>query len=262
MSDALKFIKLKVEEGVAIITIDRPPVNALSTETMTEINTVLESCEKDSQVKVLVVTGGGSFAFVAGADVKEINTINSEAEGARLAADGQKIINRIENSKKPVIAAINAVCLGGGNELALACHIRVCSDRAKFGQPEINLGIIPGFGGTQRLARLCGIARARELCLTGDIITAQEAFRIGLVNKVVPDSEVLKQALGIAKKIASKGQIAVQLIQEAIWGGFEKPLKEALELEAKLFGKACATDDKKEGVKAFLEKRQPKFSDK
>lgn len=255
-------VKLKVEEGVGIITIDRPPVNALSTKVMSELNQTLETCEKDAQIKVMVITGAGSFAFVAGADVKEIDGISSESEGSRLASEGQKIIDRIEKSLKPVIAAINAVCLGGGNELALACHMRICSDRAKFGQPEINLGIIPGFGGTQRLSRLCGIARARELCLTGDIITAQEAFRIGLVNRVVPDSEVLKQAVGLAKKIASKGQKSVQLIQEAIWGGFEKPLSEALQLEAKLFGKVCATEDKKEGVKAFLEKRQPKFKDR
>ena len=261
MSDGAQFIKFKVEEGIAIITIDRPPVNALSTATMKELNGVLEQCEKDPQVKVLVITGAGSFAFVAGADVKEIDGIQAEAEGAKLAFEGQKIINRIEKSLKPVIAAINAVCLGGGNELALACHMRISSDRAKFGQPEINLGIIPGFGGTQRLARLCGIAKARELCLTGDIITAQEAFRIGLVNRVVPDNEVLKQAVGLAKKIASKGQRAVQFIQEAISEGTKKSLEEGLELESKLFGKVCATADKKEGVRAFLEKRQPKFVD-
>ncbi len=262
MATETQNVKFKAEEGVGVITIDRPPVNALSMKVMSELNQVLESCEKDSLVKVIVITGAGSFAFVAGADVKEIDAINTEADGARLAAEGQKIIDRIEKSLKPVIAAINAVCLGGGNELAMACHIRICSDRAKFGQPEISLGIIPGFGGTQRLARLSGIARARELCLTGDIITAQEAFRIGLVNHVVPDSEVLKQAIGMAKKIATKGQKAVHLIQEAIWSGFEKPLQEALAVEIKLFGKVCATEDKKEGVKAFLEKRQPKFSDR
>lgn len=255
-------VKLKIEEGIAIVTLDRPPVNALSTSTMKELDAVFDQCQKDSNVKVIIITGAGSFAFVAGADVKEIDGIQAKEEGAKLAFQGQQILNKIERSLKPVIAAINAVCLGGGNELAMACHMRIASDRAKFGQPEINLGIIPGFGGTQRLMRLCGIARARELCLTGDIITAQEAFRIGLVNRVVPDSEVLKQAVGLAKKITSKGQRSVQLIQQAIWEGFQKSLEAGLEYESKLFGEICETSDKKEGVRAFLEKRQPKFTDK
>lgn len=256
-----KYVKLKLDENVAIITIDHPPVNALNLQTMKELNDVFAACEQDVKVKAIVITGAGSFAFVAGADVKLIDKITTAEEGARLAIDGQQILNRIEKSLKPVIAAINAVCLGGGNELAMACHIRVASDRAKLGQPEINLGIIPGFGGTQRLARLCGIARARELCLTGDIITAQEAFRIGLINKVVPDSEVLKQSIGIAKKITVKSAKAIQMIQEAISDGVKKTLEEGLLLEAKLFGKVCETADKNEGVKAFLEKRQPKFTD-
>ncbi|MBI4387768.1 MAG: enoyl-CoA hydratase [Candidatus Omnitrophica bacterium] len=261
MPEQGQVVKLKIDERIAIITIDRPPVNALSSQVMKELETTFESCQNDPQVKVIVVTGAGSFAFVAGADVKEIDAISSEEEGAKLALSGQKIINKIENSKKPVIAAINAVCLGGGNELAMACHMRISSDRAKFGQPEINLGLIPGFGGTQRLARLCGISKARELCLTGDMITAQEAFRIGLVNRVVPDNEVLKQTVALAKKIASKSAQAVQLIQEAISEGMKKSLEEGLAQEGKLFGKVCKTSDKKEGVRAFLEKRQPKFTD-
>lgn len=261
MSEEHPLIKLKVEDAVGIITIDRPPVNALNSQAMTELNSVLEHCEKDDQIKVIVITGAGSFAFIAGADVKEIDKIESADEGARLALQGQAIINRIENSRKPVIAAINAICLGGGNELAMACHLRIASDRAKFGQPEISLGLIPGFGGTQRLARLCGASKARELCLTGDLITAQEALRIGLINRVVPDNEVLKQSVGLAKKIAVKGRVSVQLIQEAISGGIKKSLEEGLQLEAKLFGQVCETADKKEGVRAFLEKRQPKFVD-
>ncbi len=256
-----QLVKLKMEERVAIITIDRPPVNALNSQVMKELDETLEMCQTNPQVKVIVVTGAGSFAFVAGADVKEIDAISSEAEGAQLALAGQKIINKIENSRKPVIAAINAICLGGGNELAMACHMRIASDRAKFGQPEINLGLIPGFGGTQRLARLCGSAKARELCLTGDMVTAQEAFRIGLVNRVVPDNEVLKQAVALAKKIAGKGARAVELIQDAISGGMKTSLEAGLEHEGKLFGKVCATADKKEGVHAFLKKRQPKFTD-
>ncbi|PIQ86317.1 MAG: enoyl-CoA hydratase [Candidatus Omnitrophica bacterium CG11_big_fil_rev_8_21_14_0_20_45_26] len=261
MGDDGKKVKFKLDENVGIITIDRPPVNALSSEVMQQLNETLEKCLSDSNVKVMVITGAGSFAFVAGADVKEINGISDAKEGARLASEGQAILKKIESSKKPVIAAINAVCLGGGNELALACHLRIASDRAKFGQPEINLGIIPGFGGTQRLTRLCGIAKARELCLTGDMVTAQEALRIGLINKMVPDSEVLKQSVGLAKKIAKKGQRAVQLVQQVITEGFSKTLDEGLALEAQLFGEVCTTQDKKEGVQAFLEKRQPNFTD-
>lgn len=256
-----QYVKLKLDENVAIITIDHPPVNALNAQTIKEFNDVFTSCVADPKIKAIVLTGGGSFAFIAGADVKEIDKISKADEGTRLALEGQQILNKVEQSLKPVIAAINAVCLGGGNELAMACHIRVASDRAKFGQPEISLGIIPGFGGTQRLARLCGIARARELCLTGDIITAQEAFRIGLINKVVPDSEVLKQSIGIAKKIAAKSAKAIQLVQEAVYEGMKKSLEDGLALEAKLFGKICETSDKTEGVRAFLEKRQPKFTD-
>ena len=261
MTDEKKFVKLKMDERIAIITIDRPPVNVLSSQVMKELDVTLDACQNDTQVKVIVITGAGSFAFIAGADVKEIDMISSEEEGAKLAIGGQKIINKIENSKKPVIAAINAVCLGGGNELAMACHLRISSDRAKFGQPEINLGLIPGFGGTQRLTRLCGVSKARELCLTGDMITAQEAFRIGLVNRVVPDNEVLKQAIALAKKIAMKSNRSIQFIQEAISEGIQKSLAEGLEYEGKLFGKVCASADKKEGVRAFLEKRQPKFTD-
>jgi len=165
MGDKDQKVKFKLDENVGIITIDRPPVNALSAEVLKQLNETLDQCAHDSNVKVMVLTGAGSFAFVAGADVREIANITDANEGTRLASEGQKILEKIENSTKPVIAAINAVCLGGGNELALACHIRIASDRAKFGQPEINLGIIPGFGGTQRLMRLSGIAKARELSL-------------------------------------------------------------------------------------------------
>ena len=257
-----QFVKVKMDEQVAVVTIDNPPVNILTSKTIAELDQMIGDAEQDPQVKCVVITGAGSLAFIAGADVKEIGAISSSQDGARLALQGQMILNKIEKSKKPVIAAINAICVGGGNELAMACHMRIASDRAKFGQPEISLGIIPGFGGTQRLSRLCGISKARELCLTGDLITAQEALRIGLINRVVPDSEVLKQSVGLAKKIASKGHRAVQLIQEAVWEGSQRSLAEGLKLEAELFGKVCETQDKQEGVRAFLEKRQPKFQDK
>ncbi|MBI4550559.1 MAG: enoyl-CoA hydratase/isomerase family protein, partial [Candidatus Omnitrophica bacterium] len=242
--------------------IDHPPVNVLNSQALLELNQALDDLNADPTVKVVIITGAGPNVFIAGADVKEIAAIEAAGKGEELALKGQTVINKIENSKKVFIAAVNGVCLGGGNELAMACHVRISSDRAKFGQPEILLGIIPGFGGTQRLLRLCGQAKARELVLTGDNVTAQEALRIGLVTKVVPDGEVLKQSLGLAKKIAAKGRRAIELAQEAITEGAKYSLDEALKLEAKLFGKVCETEDKKEGVKAFLEKRQPKFQDR
>lgn len=257
-----QLIKLTKEEAVAVITIDHPPVNVLSSQAMTELNQVVDDILNDAKIKVAIFTGAGPNVFIAGADVKEIGGISASKQAEDLALKGQALINKIERSRKPFIAAINGVCFGGGNELAMACHMRIASDRAKFGQPEILLGIIPGFGGTQRMLRMCGLAKARELILTGDNITAQEAFRIGLLNKVVPDGEVLKQALGLAKKIAAKGRHTVECIQQAITEGAELSLEEGLKLEARLFGKIAETEDMKEGVKAFLEKRQPKFQDR
>ena len=256
-----QYISYTVEEAVATIVINNPPANALSTPVMTELAQVFEEMATNKDVKVVVFTGAGTF-FITGADIKEISTIESAKQGEDLTAKGQGILSKIENLSKSVIAAINGMCLGGGLELAMACHMRVASDRARFGQPEINLGIIPGFGGTQRLSRLVGKAKAIELVLTGDMITAQEAKALGLINKVVPEGEVLKQAQGLAKKIASKGQVAVRLALEAIREGYKKSLEEGLALESKLFGQICMTQDMKEGLKAFIEKRQPKFQGK
>jgi enoyl-CoA hydratase/carnithine racemase len=257
-----EFIRTKIEERVALVTIDRPPVNALNAKAMAELAEAMTELASDPQVKVVVLTGEGkNHTFIAGADVKEIARLQSGPEAESVAQKGQAVIRSIEKMQKPVIAAINSVCLGGGNELAMACHLRVASDRARFGQPEINLGIIPGFGGTQRLARLVGPSKARELILTGDMITAQEAFRIGLVDRVVPDGELLRQALGLAKKIASRSAVAIAHAQEAIREGLEKSLEEGLAHEARLFGKVAESQDMKEGVQAFLEKRQPKFLD-
>lgn len=257
-----KFIKTKMEEGVALVTIDRPPVNALSGEAMQELAQTFEELEKNPSAKVIVLTGESkNMTFVAGADIKEIAALKSPQEAEEIAKRGQAILNRIEKMKKPVIAAINSVCVGGGNELAMACHIRIASDRARFSQPEINLGIIPGFGGTQRLPRLVGPSKARELILSGDMITAQEALRIGLVDRVVPDGELLRQALGFAKKMALKSAVALGYALEAIQEGLARPLEEGLEYEAKLFGKVAESEDMREGIRAFLEKRQPKFQD-
>jgi enoyl-CoA hydratase/carnithine racemase len=256
-----QFIHYSVEDSVATVVINNPPANALSSPVMAEIEQVFDEMASSQQVKVVIFTGSGTF-FITGADIKEIASIKSAKQGEDLTAKGQGVFNKIENLSKPVIAAINGMCLGGGIELAMACHIRVASERARFGQPEINLGIIPGFGGTQRLARLVGQSKAMELILTGDMITAQEAKDLGLLNKVVPDGEVLKQAQGLAKKIASKGQVAVRLALESIRKGCNKSLEEGLALESRFFGQVCTTQDMQEGLKAFIEKRQPRFQDR
>lgn len=255
-----QYLRISKEDAVTVLVIDHPPANALSGKVMQELESAVSEFEKDDVARVLVITGAGNFAFIAGADIRELVQIKSPEEAERLALKGQAVLTKIENLSKPVIAAVNAVCLGGGNELAMACHLRIASDRARFGQPEINLGIIPGFGGTQRLARLCGVSKAIELDLTGDIIPAAEALRIGLVNRVVKDEELMKEAVGMGKRIASKGPKAVSLILDAIRKGISMSLGDGLTYEAKLFGKVCQTRDMKEGLTAFIEKRQPQFT--
>ena len=257
------FVSYEISDHVATVTISNPPANALSTPVMDELKKTFEELSSASAAKVLIITGAGNL-FVAGADIKEIASISSGQTGEALAAKGQAIFNGIERMSKPVIAAINGLfCLGGGLELAMACHIRVAGERVRLGQPEIDLGIIPGFGGTQRLPRLVGMGKALELILTGDRITAQEAKAIGLVDQVVPDAEVLKTARGLARKMASKGQAAVRAAHRAMLDGCpSRSLEEGLALEAKLFGSLCETADMKEGLSAFMEKRQPKFEDR
>jgi enoyl-CoA hydratase len=256
-----QFINYTLEDRVATVTISNPPANVLTTPLVKELDKVFDELSGKEDVKVIILTGSGTL-FVAGADIKEIGSITSSKQGEELALMGQAVFNKIEQMQKPVIAAITGFCLGGGMELAMACHLRVAGDRARMGQPEINLGIIPGFGGTQRLSRLVGKAKAMEIILTGDMINTQEAKALGLVNKVVPEGEVLKQAVGLAKKIASKGKKAIAAAMSAIQEGTMQPLSQGLALEAKLFGRICETSDMKEGVSAFLEKRQPKFQDK
>lgn len=258
----MQFLKVKIEEQIAVVTLDNPPVNILTSKVIEEIDQCFKTLEEDKSVKVIVFTSAGTNAFIAGADIKEIAQINSPDQARKLALMGQSVLNRIEDSKKITIAAVHGVCVGGGCELVMAFHLRVASERAKFGQPEINLGIIPGFGGTQRLARLAGLAKARELILTGDMINAQEAFRIGLVNRVVPDGELIKQTMGLAKKIASKSAVSLQCAELAMRQGIEMKLKDGLNHEAEMFAKVAQSEDMKEGVKAFLEKRQPKFTDR
>jgi enoyl-CoA hydratase len=255
-----KFVTLSVENNVGIITLNNPPVNVLNRNLLMDLEKVLEHLENDGDAKVLVLTGAGS-AFAAGADIKAMPELNVET-GEQLALKGQAIFNKLENMEKVSIAAINGVALGGGLELAMSCDIRVISDKAKVGQPEINLGIIPGYGGTQRLARLIGKPHAKELILTGDTINAQEAYSLGIADKLVPAEDVLRTAVSLAAKIASKGQVAVRNAKKAIDHGFEQTIAEGLKTEAKYFGIVCGSEDKNEGVIAFMEKRAPKFQDK
>ncbi len=250
------------KDNVAVVTINRPDkLNALNSETMSELKKVFSELKTDDETYVVIITGSGEKAFVAGADISELNKLDV-ISGKAFAENGQDIFNLIENLDKPVIAAVNGFALGGGCELALACHIRVASENAKFGQPEVNLGIIPGYGGTQRLARLINSGRAMEYILTGDMIDAAEALRIGLVNKVYPQSELMNKVFEMARKIISKGQQAVRLAVKAVNIADEVPSKEGQHYEASLFSIGCGTEDFKEGTKAFLEKRKPGFKNK
>jgi len=255
-------ILFDVTEGMATITINRPDkLNALNRATLDELNEVLKKIEQNAEIKSIIITGSGEKAFVAGADIAEIAKLN-EKSGEEFSLYGQAILNRIENNTRPVLAAVNGFALGGGCELALACHIRIASENAKFGQPEVSLGVIPGFGGTQRLPRLVGKGKGLELCLTGNIIDAQEAYRIGLVNAVVPMNQLKSAAENMLRIIMLKGPIAVAKVIESINKGLDRDLRDALQLEAKFFAGTCATEDKQEGTKAFLEKRTANFSGK
>jgi enoyl-CoA hydratase/carnithine racemase len=255
-----QWVTFQTEGAVATITINHPPKNLLTSEVMNELSDAVDAISSDQGIKAVVLTGGGAL-FVAGADVKEIAALSTSEEGERVSKKGHAVLQKLEASRKPVIAAINSFCLGGGLEIALSCHIRIAGDRARLGLPEIGLGIIPGFGGTQRLPRLVGIAKAVELILTGDMISAEEAKAIGLVNRVVPETEVLKEAQGLAKKIASKSQMAIAAAMKAILEESGDQLSAGLSLEAEVFGTLCETQDMKEGLNAFIEKRQPKFKD-
>jgi enoyl-CoA hydratase/carnithine racemase len=247
---------------VALLTIDHPPANAISQAVLAELDTVIDEMLANPEVKVLLLTGTGPMVFSAGADINDFTKIESGEQALAFINMGHAVSNKIETSPKPFIAAINGLALGGGLELAMACHLRIIGDRAKVGQPEINLGIIPGWGGTQRLPRFVGKAKALELILTGDQITAQEAYRLNLVNKVVPGGEVLKTAKDLAKKIAAKGGVAIQAVLEAARLGSHTTLAEGLHQEAQQFAKVVVSEDAREGVSAFLQKRQPAFKDK
>jgi enoyl-CoA hydratase len=249
----------EVSDKIARITFNRPNVlNALNRKTMDELGDCLKKVRADDDIRVLILTGAGEKAFVAGADINELSQ-QTPVNGREFTLYGQEIFHRLETLGKPVIAAINGFALGGGCELALACTLRVAGRNAKLGQPEVKLGIVPGYGGTQRLPRLCGKGVAHELILTGEMISAEEALRVGLVNRVVEPGELLATAEALAKKIVANAPLAVKYALEAVERGMEMPQEEGLYLEATLFGLCCATQDMREGTRAFLEKRSPKF---
>src|SRR5215831_18493693 len=258
---ALKLDNVLYEKknGIAYVTVNRPKVlNALNNATWHDLRAAFEDARDDTTVRGIILTGAGDKAFIAGADISELATV-SAVQAEQSSSYGQDVLNLIENLGKPVIAAINGFALGGGCETAMACSIRLATENAKFGQPEVKLGVLPGGGGTQRLPRLIGKGRALQLILTGGMINAAEALRIGLVNEVVPAAGLLARAEAILAQIFANAPIGVRYSLEAVNRGVETSLEEGLRLEASYFGLCAATDDKKEGTSAFLEKRAPKF---
>src|SRR5215469_12547452 len=247
------------KDGIAYITFNRPKVlNALNRKTIEELRDTLLDARDDASVRVVILTGAGEKSFVAGADISELAQ-RTPVDGKDFSLFGQVVFHLLETLGKPSICAINGFALGGGCELALSCSIRIASKNAKLGQPEVKLGIIPGYGGSQRLARLCGKGVAHELCLTGEMFSAEEACRVGLVNRVVEPAELLPAAEQLARKIIANAPLAVKYAMEAIEHGMEMPQEQGLFLEATLFGLCCATEDMREGTRAFLEKRPAKF---
>lgn len=257
----MKNIIVEVENEIAVVTISREKsLNALNSETLAELKECFENIAARKDVRVLILTGAGKKAFVAGADISEM--VNATpAEGRKMGMLAKEAFMLLETMPQVTIAAVNGYALGGGCEISMACDIRIASDNAKFGQPEVGLGILPGFGGTQRLARLVGKGKAKEIIFTCDQIDAQEAYRIGLANKVVPQDELLDTCKSMAEKIMSKGSYAISLAKEAINTGLETDLASGLTLEADLFGLSFSTADKKEGMTAFLEKRKANLTD-
>ena len=257
--DNLENLLFEQDGGVAVVTINRPKVlNALNSRTLDELRRVLLACRQDDAVRCLIITGAGEKSFIAGADINELS-VQTPTGGRAHSLAGQSILDLIENLGKPVIAAINGFALGGGCELAMACTIRLAADTARLGQPEINLGIIPGYAGTQRLARLVGRGRALELLLTGDHIMAPEAHRLGLVNRIVPAAELMAEARKLAATLAAKAPVAVRYIIDAVNRGLDMSFADAQVFEATLFGLVSSTEDMREGTRAFLEKRKAEF---
>jgi len=252
-------ILLDVAGGVATLTVNRPDkLNALNAQTLDEMEHAFDHCATSESVRALIVTGAGEKAFVAGADIAELSR-QSPIDGKERSARGQGVLDRIERLGKPVVAAINGFALGGGCELAMACHVRVAAEGARLGTPEVKLGLMCGYAGTQRLPRLVGKGRALEILLTGEMVDAAEAFRIGLVNRVVPKEKLLAESEALLRKMLANGPVSLRFVLEAVNAGLETTLEEGQRLEATLFGLICTTEDMKEGTQAFLEKRPAKF---
>jgi enoyl-CoA hydratase len=255
----MSLVLVEKDGSVATLTLNRPDkLNALTSELLTELGMALHGLVSDADLRCVILTGAGDKAFAAGADIAAMSEM-TPVQAKQFADKGHRVGSSIESMTVPVIAAVNGFALGGGCELALACDFIYASDKAKLGQPEVNLGVIPGFGGTQRLARRVGAARARELCMTGDMVNAEEALRIGLVNAVVPHAELLPRVRETAKKIASKGPLAIAAVKRVVARGADVPLQTANELEATAFAALFGTHDQREGMRAFVEKRPAKF---
>ncbi|MEA4854298.1 MAG: enoyl-CoA hydratase-related protein [Christensenella sp.] len=255
----MKNVLFSVQNGIGYLTVNRPrALNALNTETLKEIGALADKIAQDETIQTVIVRGAGTRAFVAGADISEMQDMD-EKEGRRISEFAQSVFCKIKNLPQIVIAAVNGYALGGGNELVMACDIRIASSRARFGQPEVNLGILPGFGGTQRLSRIVGKGHAKEIIFSAEQISAQEAYRIGLVNRVVPPEALMRTARDLAMKIMSKGMVAVRKAKQAINEGVEVDLEKGLAIEADKWTECFATNDQKEGMTAFLEKRKPSF---
>lgn len=253
-----KNVILEKEGKIAIVKINRPQaLNALNSETLKELDIIVDDLANDNEVLAVILTGGGDKAFVAGADITEMKELNT-MEGRKFGILGNKVFRKLETLEKPVIAAIHGFALGGGCEIAMSCDIRIATTKAKFGQPEVGLGITPGFGGTQRLPRLVGMGMAKQLIYTGDIINAEEALRIGLVNKVVEVESLMDEAKALANKIAANAPVAVMLSKAAINRGMQCDIDTALSYESEVFGECFSTEDQTEGMTAFVEKRKEK----
>ena len=258
MANARKFVNYQIEDRIASVFVDRPPVNALNQEVENEIYQVFEELNTIRDMGVVIITGGGEKSFIAGADINAIFKC-SPGDAYEMSVSTHKVLSKIESFDRVVIAAVNGLALGGGCEITLACDIRVADESATFGFPEVSLGLIPGAGGTQRLSRLVGIGKAKELILTGDPITAREAERIGLVEKIAPKGQAVPEAKKIAQRVLSRGPIAVANAKKAISDGINMTFEDGLKRETELFSALFSTQDMKEGVKAFLEKRKPNF---
>lgn len=255
-----QYFLVKEEEHIATITITNPPANALSTPLLNELTTIIDQLEENNNVKVIVLHGGGRF-FAAGADIKEFTTVKSGADFQKLSEYGQQLFDRIEKFPKPIIAVIHGAALGGGLELAMACHLRLVSETAKLGLPELQLGLIPGFAGSQRLSRYVGVAKAAEMMLTSEPISGKEAVMLRLANHAFQEEELLDKAYEIASKLTKKSAISMKFALELLTYANDGNFQEGVSKEAELFGKAFDSFDGQEGIKAFIEKRSPQFKD-